>query len=335
LWSGPSAAVDYPLPGKSLAMKAKGSKQMTGFVSKTVLPVLPDPDPTVSGGKLRIVNPTSGESSVVDLPASGWSKNHAGNVFKFKNPSAPGGSSPVKVALVKQKKGITLAAKTTGITLDEPTQGNVGLVLAFGKVHYCALFGGKVVKDAPGKFIAKKAPAPGSCPGMPVCGDGILDDGEDCETNADCPAQKTCLQCVCVGAGDPQVSLLWSDTNDLDLHIIDPNGEEIFYGNRSSTTGGTLDHDANAACNNPTTNPVENIFWTPGTAPHGTYEVLVDFWAQCPGGSSTPAFMVRTVVDGAIQMLDGTATTAANCGQCGPNATTCPTSCMHVTSFTH
>jgi hypothetical protein len=66
-------------------------------------------------------------------------------------------------------------------------------VLAFDRVHYCALFGGKVVKDAPGKFIAKKAPAPDSCPGMPVCGDGILDDDEECESNADCPAQKTCL----------------------------------------------------------------------------------------------------------------------------------------------
>ncbi len=56
LWSARTAAVDYPLPGKTLAMKAKGSKQMTGFVAKTALPVLPAPDPTVSGGKLRIVN---------------------------------------------------------------------------------------------------------------------------------------------------------------------------------------------------------------------------------------------------------------------------------------
>ena len=328
----PAAATDYPLPGKKLAMMAHGSRQMTVFVAKAPLVVLPSPDPTVSGAKLRIVNPTSGESDVIDLPASGWTKNAAGNLFKFGNPSAPGGSSPVKVALVKQKKGIKLVAKATGITLNEPAQESVGLVLAFGRVHYCALFGGKVVQDKPGKFIAKKAPAPDSCPGMPSCGDGILDDNEECESDADCPAQKQCLQCTCLGTGDVQVSLLWSDTNDLDLHVIDPNGEEVDYNNIQSVSGGMLDHDANPGCGSTTTHPVENIFWGIGAAPHGTYEVLVDFYDLCTGGSATPAFTVRTLVDGTLSMFNGTPNPPDQCSTCGPGASLC--TCMHVTSFT-
>jgi uncharacterized protein YfaP (DUF2135 family) len=130
------------------------------------------------------------------------------------------------------------------------------------------------------------------------------------------------------------VSLLWADTNDLDLHVIDPNGEEVYYSNTQSVSGGMLDHDANPACSNETTNPIENIFWASGTAPHGTYEVLVDFYEMCTGGSSAPAFTLRTFVDGNLQMLDGTANPASHCGMCGPNASICPSSCLHVTSFT-
>ena len=52
-----------------------------------------------------------------------------------------------------------------------------------------------------------------------------------------------------LSGGDVQASLTWSSTADLDLHVIDPDGEEIWYGNRGPTDeGGSLDHDANAAC---------------------------------------------------------------------------------------
>lgn len=88
-----------------------------------------------------------------------------------------------------------------------------------------------------------------------------------------------------IGGGDIQVTLRWTGPADLDLHVIDPNNEEIYYGNPSSVSGGELDHDANAACNGPADddNAVENVFWPPSGAPVGSYAARVVVYAVCDG----------------------------------------------------
>lgn len=85
------------------------------------------------------------------------------------------------------------------------------------------------------------------------------------------------------GTGILQVSLSWDQLNDVDLHLIDPNGEEIYYANPTSATGGQLDVDSNAACSIDEINN-ENIFYEDSadvTIPYGEYEVLVDLWSNC------------------------------------------------------
>lgn len=57
-----------------------------------------------------------------------------------------------------------------------------------------------------------------------------------------------------------RVSLSWSNHDDLDLHVIEPNGHRIFYRDKKSGTSGHLDVDMNA--HTLTKNPVENIIWT-------------------------------------------------------------------------
>ena len=88
-----------------------------------------------------------------------------------------------------------------------------------------------------------------------------------------------------IGGGDVQVTLRWTGPADLDLHVMDPAGEEIYYANAASASGGTLDHDANAGCNGPADddNAVENVFWPSGGAPAGSYLAFVDVWAVCAG----------------------------------------------------
>ncbi|HET9518301.1 MAG TPA: IPT/TIG domain-containing protein [Actinoplanes sp.] len=86
-----------------------------------------------------------------------------------------------------------------------------------------------------------------------------------------------------LGGGDIQATLRWAGAADLDLHVIDPAGEEIYFARRLSASGGQLDHDANAACNGPADddNPVENIYWPTAAAPAGPYTVWVKVYNPC------------------------------------------------------
>ena len=83
-----------------------------------------------------------------------------------------------------------------------------------------------------------------------------------------------------VGSGDIQVSVSWDTPTDVDLHVVEPNGCEIYYGNEECPSGGWLDLDSNPACFNDNINN-ENIYWPDGQAPEGTYIVRVDFYDDC------------------------------------------------------
>lgn len=83
------------------------------------------------------------------------------------------------------------------------------------------------------------------------------------------------------GTGILQVSLSWDQLNDVDLHLKEPDGEEIFYANSFSENGGYLDVDSNPACSLDYINN-ENIFYEEQEfVEFGEYEVLVDLWANC------------------------------------------------------
>ena len=73
-------------------------------------------------------------------------------------------------------------------------------------------------------------------------------------------------------SSDVQVSLMWNNYNDLDLHIVCPSGERLHGGNKTSACGGVLDVDANVRAE--TRKPVENVFWPEGTAPWWTISRL-------------------------------------------------------------
>jgi len=83
-----------------------------------------------------------------------------------------------------------------------------------------------------------------------------------------------------VGTGDLQVSVSWDVDNDIDLHVVDPNGFEVYYGDDTSPEGGTLDLDSNAACDIDHVRN-ENVVWPVGKAPSGSYTVRVDNFENC------------------------------------------------------
>jgi hypothetical protein len=79
-------------------------------------------------------------------------------------------------------------------------------------------------------------------------------------------------------SGDVQVSLMWNNYNDLDLHVVCPSGERIHGGNKISECGGELDVDANVRPD--TKKPVENVVWDDDTAKPGMYQVYVHHYKK-------------------------------------------------------
>jgi hypothetical protein len=104
--------------------------------------------------------------------------------------------------------------------------------------------------------------------------------------------------------GDPQFSLAWNNRNDLDLHVIDPAGNHIWYRQRNSPTGGKLDVDANADAGRTTNQPVENIYWQPGNAPEGPYRVYVHHYAN-HGDRDPTSYTLRITVNGRTREFQG------------------------------
>jgi uncharacterized protein YfaP (DUF2135 family) len=79
-------------------------------------------------------------------------------------------------------------------------------------------------------------------------------------------------------SSDVQISLMWNNYNDLDLHVVCPSGERIHGGNKKSACGGELDVDANVRAE--TRKPVENVFWEDGKAPAGKYQVYIHYYKK-------------------------------------------------------
>ena len=143
-----------------------------------------------------------------------------------------------------------------------------------------------------------------------------------------------------VGTGDVQVTLSWDTEADVDLHVVDPRGEEIYYGHKQSASGGELDLDSNAGC---TSDGIrnENIVWPVGRAPRGVYTVRVDYWSNC--GVAQTNYTVRINNGGSVQVVTGTFTGPGDAGSAGSGRfissferltgpTAAPTSSLSTTS---
>lgn len=82
--------------------------------------------------------------------------------------------------------------------------------------------------------------------------------------------------------GDMCCRLAWYNHDDLDFHMIEPGGYEIYYGNKGhkSPSGGQLDVDMNAG-GGTTRSPVENIFYQDRkTMKEGIYTLIVNNFAK-------------------------------------------------------
>ncbi|MFO0162227.1 MAG: hypothetical protein ACK54W_21820, partial [Alphaproteobacteria bacterium] len=88
-------------------------------------------------------------------------------------------------------------------------------------------------------------------------------------------------------SGRVQIILAWDDRNDLDLMMICPNGERLFFDHRRAC-GAELDVDRNAGNSALIATPVENIVFAAEPAP-GRYRIIVwHFQNNPPAPASSP-----------------------------------------------
>ena len=112
-----------------------------------------------------------------------------------------------------------------------------------------------------------------------------------------------------VKVGDPQFTLLWDTPVDLDLHVIEPGGKEIYWEEPNGKQGGELDVD-----NTKGFGP-ENIYWlhedeasgkrVKGSGPNGEYKWFVAYWGGFGGVPRTTRWKVRIKHDGKVTVVTG------------------------------
>jgi hypothetical protein len=116
---------------------------------------------------------------------------------------------------------------------------------------------------------------------------------------------------VAVKVGDPQFTLIWNtDGVDLDLHVIEPGGKEIYWESPKGEHGGELDVD-----NTKGFGP-ENVYWlvesegpgskkVRGPGPSGTYRWFVVYWGGFGGLAKPTHWQVRVKHKGQVKVYDG------------------------------
>jgi hypothetical protein len=103
--------------------------------------------------------------------------------------------------------------------------------------------------------------------------------------------------------GDVCCRLAWFNYDDLDFHMQEPGGYEIYFANRTSTSpsGGRLDVDMNAG-GGTTREPVENIFYqTLRQMKHGVYTLYVHQYYKRE--SVDIGFEVEVDIQGHVQRI--------------------------------
>ena len=103
-------------------------------------------------------------------------------------------------------------------------------------------------------------------------------------------------------SGDVQISLMWDNYNDLDLHVVCPSGERIHGGNKMSDCGGELDVDANVRPE--TKKPVENVVWDNDTAQAGEYQVYVHHYKKHKKRRTKDPTKFKVIVNNIGELLE-------------------------------
>lgn len=183
--------VPVALAGKKLLVKDRPADPSRRSVSVQLKDLAIDTsvasgvDPVTDGATLELYHAGgSGESVCLPLPNVAGSWRTTGNAtsptYRYRDSHTVNG--PCKTVTVRHGKVLSASctAKTAPIaySLDEPSQGALAVRFTSGTTTWCAVFGGRVLRDSgtdppnaggAGTFSAKDAPRPVACPLSPTC----------------------------------------------------------------------------------------------------------------------------------------------------------------------
>jgi hypothetical protein len=124
-----------------------------------------DPSGTPGGIVVEVFSPNETSARLAapgGVGKPGWKVRKG--AFRYVNPQAPGGPSPLQLVVLKPGKRLVVVARDTGLAQTTPL-GQVTVRVTIGGVRRCATFAGASVKrDRPGRFVGVHAPPGGdSC----------------------------------------------------------------------------------------------------------------------------------------------------------------------------
>ena len=87
---------------------------------------------------------------------------------------------------------------------------------------------------------------------------------------------------------DIRIVLMWdADDTDIDLHVLEPNGEEVYYSNKRSASGGMISQDVTTGYG-----PEEYLH---KKAVHGKYKIVSNYYASHQQKLTSPVTVTATV----------------------------------------
>lgn len=155
------------LAGHKISLRERNGVVRMRFIASEGVGVDPrDATNPEQGTTIELRNPITGESVQTDVTGDNWKQLGPDDKlrgYRFK------GSGPCRRVLIKASK-MKLACDfdAADFSLDEPSQGSLAIKVTTGagpvRREYCAVFDSGISVDGPGRFRARKAPAPAECP---------------------------------------------------------------------------------------------------------------------------------------------------------------------------
>jgi hypothetical protein len=118
------------------------------------------------------------------------------------------------------------------------------------------------------------------------------------------------IQGVEVKVGDPQFTLIWDTQADMDIHVFEPGGSEIFWDKPHGKMGGELDVDDTDGLG------PENVYWVVdqteegnpviGRGPAGKYQWYVNYYGGHGGAAGPTKWKVRVKHGEQVEVFEGT-----------------------------